>query len=160
MSRQVSPAIGKIDGLQRVTRIWGVSRATIYRHRQEPVARTRPGPIGAMPDEDLVRAIRQLLTDSPFHGEGYRKPWARLRFQNIRTSRRRVLRLMRGHRLLAHQRAGRPHGSRAHDGTITTETGRCGVGRRPDLADDRRGAGGGVRRRRSLLGRVRRRPRQ
>jgi transposase InsO family protein len=121
MSRQVSPSIGKIYGLQRVTRIWGVSRATIYRHRQEPVARTRPGPIGAMPDADLVRAIRQLLTDSPFHGEGYRKLWARLRFQNIRTSRRRVLRLMREHRLLAHQRAGRPRGSRAHDGTITTE---------------------------------------
>ena len=59
MSRQVSPSIGKIYGLQRVTRIWGVSRATIYRHRQEPVARTRPGPIGAMPDADLVRAIRQ-----------------------------------------------------------------------------------------------------
>jgi transposase InsO family protein len=28
---------------------------------------------------------------------------------------------MREHGLLAHQRAGRPHGSRAHDGTITTE---------------------------------------
>ena len=121
MSRQVSPSVGKIYGLQRVTRLWGVSRATIYRHRQEPVARPRPGPIGAMPDADLVRAIRQLLTDSPFHGEGYRKLWARLRFQNIRTSRRRVLRLMREHGLLAHQRAGRPRGSRAHDGTITTE---------------------------------------
>ena len=74
-----------------------------------------------MSDEDLVPAIRQLLTDSPFHGEGYRKLWARLRFAGIRTSRRRVLRLMREHGLLAHQRAGRPRGSRAHDGTITTE---------------------------------------
>jgi putative transposase len=120
MSREVSPPVGTIYGLQRVTRIWGVSRATIDRHRQEPVARTRPGPIGAMPDEALVRAIRQLLTDSPFHGEGSRKLWARLRFQNIRTSRRRVLRLVREHGLLAHQRVGRPRGSRAHDGTITT----------------------------------------
>ena len=74
-----------------------------------------------MSDGDLVAAIRQLLTDSPFHGEGYRKLWARLRFAGIRTSRRRVLRLMREHGLLAHQRVGRPHGSRAHDGTITTE---------------------------------------
>jgi transposase InsO family protein len=121
MSRHVSPSVGKIYGLQRVTRLWGVSRATIYRHRQEPVARKRSGPIGAMSDEDLVPAIRQLLTDSPFHGEGYRKLWARLRFAGIRTSRRRVLRLMREHGLLAHQRAGRPRGSRAHDGTITTE---------------------------------------
>jgi len=121
MSRHVSPSVGKIYGLQRVTRLWGVSRATIYRHRQEPVARKRSGPIGAMSDEDLVPAIRQLLTDSPFHGEGYRKLWARLRFAGIRTSRRRVLRLMREHGLLAHQRAGRPRGARAHDGTITTE---------------------------------------
>jgi transposase InsO family protein len=74
-----------------------------------------------MADEGLVAAIRQLLRDSPFHGEGYRKLWARLRFAGIRTSRRRVLRLMRENRLLAHQRAGRPHGSRAHAGTITTE---------------------------------------
>jgi transposase InsO family protein len=74
-----------------------------------------------MSDGDLVAAIRQLLTDSPFHGEGYRKLWARLRFAGIRTSRRRVLRLMREHGLLAHQRVGRPRGSKAHDGTITTE---------------------------------------
>jgi transposase InsO family protein len=123
MSRQVSPSTDRVYGLQRVTRIWSVSRATVYRHRQQPeaIARRRPGPLGAMADEALVRAIRQLLQDSPFHGEGYRKLWARLRFAGIRTSRRRVLRLMRENGLLAHQRAGRPHGSRAHDGTITTE---------------------------------------
>jgi putative transposase len=121
MSRQVSPSVGKIYGLQRVTRIWGVSRATVYRHRPETSEHKRPGPLGAMADEDLVQAIRQLLQDSPFHGEGYRKLWARLRLAGIRTSRRRVLRLMREHGLLAHQRAGRTRGSRAHDGTITTE---------------------------------------
>jgi putative transposase len=123
MSRQVSLATGRAYGLQRVTRIWGVSRATVYRHRRPAaaVARKRPGPLGPMSDEALVTAIRQLLTDSPFHGEGYRKLWARLRFVGIRTSRRRVLRLMCEHGLLAHQRAGRPRGSKAHDGTITTE---------------------------------------
>ena len=121
MSRRVSPSTDQVYGLQRVTRIWGVSRATVYRHRSEAIERRRPGPLGAMADEELVRAIRQLLQDSPFHGEGYRKLWARLRFAGIRTSRRRVLRLMREHGLLAHQRAGRPHGSRAHDGRITTE---------------------------------------
>ena len=123
MSRQVSPSAAKIYGLQRVTRLWGVSRATIYRHRHrsDDVKRERPGPQGAMSDEELVREIRQLLRDSPFHGEGYRKLWARLRFAGVRTSRRRVLRLMREHGLLAHQRAGRPRGSRAHDGRITTD---------------------------------------
>jgi putative transposase len=123
MSRQVSPSTDQVYGLQRVTRSWGVSRATIYRHRHrsEAVRRKRPGPCGAMSDEALVGKIRQLLQDSPFHGEGYRKLWARLRFAGIRTSRRRVLRLMREHGLLVHQRAGRPHGSKAHDGTIRTE---------------------------------------
>ena len=32
-----------------------------------------------MPDAALVEAIRRVLSDSPFHGEGYRKLWARLR---------------------------------------------------------------------------------
>jgi putative transposase len=123
MSRQVSPSTAQVYGLLRVTHLWGVSRATLYRHRHRSAeaVRRRPGPQGAMADEGLVAAIRQLLEDSPFHGEGYRKLWARLRFAGIRTSRRRVLRLIRENRLLAHQRAGRPHGSRAHDGTIITE---------------------------------------
>ena len=123
MSRRVSPSTDQAYGLQRVTRIWGVSRATLYRHRHrsEAVRRRTPGPRGAMSDEALVGKIRQLLQASPFHGEGYRKLWARLRFAGIRTSRRRVLRLMREHGLLARQRAGRPHGPKAHDGTIRTE---------------------------------------
>jgi putative transposase len=73
-----------------------------------------------MPDEALVEAIRKLLATSPFRGEGHRKVWARLRFAGIRTSKRRVLRLMREHDLLAPNRVGRPHGPRAHDGTIRT----------------------------------------
>ena len=77
----------------------GVSRATVYRHRRptEPAVRKKPGPLGAMADEALVAAIRQLLQDSPFHGEGYRKVWARLRHQGIRTASERVRRLMREH---------------------------------------------------------------
>jgi len=123
MSRQVSPSTAKVYGIQRVTRVWGVARATIYRHRRPPVAvRKKPGPQGAMSDAQLVVEIRQLLEGSPFHGEGYRKLWARLRFKGIRTSRRRVLRLMREHHLLAHQRPGRAHGPKAHDGTIVAET--------------------------------------
>jgi putative transposase len=123
MSRRVPPSTDRAYGLQRVARVWGASRATIYRHRRrsDDTPRRRPGPVGAMADEALVEAIRKLLTDSPFHGEGHRKLWARLRFAGIRTSRRRVLRLTREHGLLAYQRAGRPHGSKAHDGTITTE---------------------------------------
>ncbi len=123
MSRETSPSSGRPYGLARVARVWGVSRATTYRHlapsRTEPPR--RPGPVGPMADEQLVAAIRRVLSESPFHGEGYRKVWARLRFAGLRTSRRRVLRLMREHGLLAHQRPGRDRGPRSHDGTITTE---------------------------------------
>jgi putative transposase len=123
MSRRVSPSTDKVYGVERVTRVWGVSRATVYRHRHGSgeTAHKRPGPLGAMSDDGLVQEIRKLLTASPFHGEGHRKLWARLRFAGIRTSRRRVLRLMRTHGLLAHQRAGRRRGPKAHDGTITTD---------------------------------------
>jgi len=122
MSRRVSPSTGKVYGLQRVARLWGLSRATVYRHRRPADGeRRRPGPLGAMSDEALVGEIRELLRDSPFHGEGHRKLWARLRFAGVRTSRRRVLRLAREHGLLAHQRPGCRHGPKAHDGTITTD---------------------------------------
>jgi putative transposase len=44
-----------------------------------------------------------------------------LRIAGIRTSRRRVLRLMRQHHLLAPARVGAPRGPRSHDGTIIPE---------------------------------------
>src|SRR5262245_65043024 len=59
-----------------------------------------------------------LLAASPCPGEGYRKVWARLRHGGLRTSPRRVLRLMRAHHLLAPTRQGHRHGPKAHDGTI------------------------------------------
>ena len=123
MSRSVSPSAGRRYGVAVVTRVWGVARATFYRHRLPPSAgpRRRPGPAGAMPDAELVEKIRAVITASPFHGEGHRKVWARLRFAGIRSSRRRVLRLMREHGLLAPSRTGGPCGPRAHDGTIVTE---------------------------------------
>src|SRR3712207_4235829 len=75
-----------------------------------------------MPDAGLVAAIRAVLAASPFHGEGHRKVWARLRHAGVRTSKRRVLRLMGAHGLLAPSRVGSPRGPRAHDGTIVPET--------------------------------------
>jgi transposase InsO family protein len=63
-----------------------------------------------------------VLSASPFHGEGHRKLWARLRHAGTRTSLRRVLRLMRQNTLLAPTRAGSPRGPRNHDGTIIPDT--------------------------------------
>ena len=96
MSRTVSPVASKAYGLARVCRAWDMARATIYRHRQAPHGKPprRPGPIGPMTDAALVAAIRTVLAGSPVHGEGHRKVWARLRMEGVRTSKRRVLRLM------------------------------------------------------------------
>ncbi len=107
-------------GLAAVCRAWRLARSGVYRHRAPLTAAPprRPGPVGPMPDADLVAAIRAVLAASPFHGEGHRKVWARLRHGGVRTSRRRVLRLMRAHGLLAPSRGGAPRGPRAHDGTI------------------------------------------
>ena len=71
-----------------------------------------------MSDADLARETGQVITGSRFHGEGYRKVWARLRYKGIRTSQARVLRLMRGNGLCAKPCRGPAHGRRAHDGTI------------------------------------------
>lgn len=123
MSRTTSPSTGRPYGLARVARIWRVSRATVYRHRAvgaTPAPRRR-GPLGPCGDGELVAHIRQQILASRFHGEGYRKLWARLRHAGIRTSARRVRRLMGAHGLLAPHRVGRPR-ARAHDGTIVTET--------------------------------------
>jgi putative transposase len=124
MSRVVSATSGQSYGLSRVCRLWEVPRSTVYwkRHDTDNTrTKRRPGPVGPCTDEQLVEKIKTILTDSPFHGEGYRKLWARLRFKGIRTSKRRVLRLMREHGLLAPHRVGSPHGPKAHEGTITTE---------------------------------------
>src|SRR5919199_947442 len=121
MNCAVSPGGGRPYGLARVCRVWGLARSGVYRHRaparSAPPPR-RPGPIGPMPDADLVAAIHAVLAARPFHGEGHRKIWARLRHGGVRTSKRRVLRLMGEHGLLAPSRVGAPRGPRAHNGTI------------------------------------------
>src|SRR3954466_11306859 len=123
MSRAVSAASGRRHGLARVCRIWGVARASVYRLSAAPAAAPsqRPGPVGPMPEAALLEAIRGVLAASPFHGEGHRKVWARLRLGGVRTSLRRVLRLMREHGLLAPSRTGSARGPRSHDGTIIPE---------------------------------------
>ena len=55
----------------------------------------RRGPKTAWSDAALLEKIREVIDASPFYGEGHRKVWARLRFAEVRTSKARVLRLMR-----------------------------------------------------------------
>jgi len=124
MSQASSPSTGRAYGLKRVCGLWRFPRSTVYAWRGRGVvcpAPKRRGPLGPCPDEQLLAHIRRVLDDSPFHGEGYRKVWARLRYAGIRTSKERVRQLMREAGLQAPHRVGRPRGPKAHDGTITTE---------------------------------------
>jgi len=124
MSRVISPVTGRPYGLAAVCRVWRVARSGVYRLLTISPSPTvqRRGPLGAMSDEALTVAIRGVLAASPFHGEGHRKVWARLRHAGTRTSLRRVLRLMRQNNLLAPTRVGSPRGPRNHDGTIVPDT--------------------------------------
>jgi putative transposase len=113
MSQALSPSSGQRYGLARPCRVWQVARSTVYRQRQSPCdPRRRPGPKGPCADDDLVGHIRTALQASSFHGEGDREVWARSRSRGIRTSPRRVLRVMREYALLAPTRRGKPHGRR------------------------------------------------
>ncbi|MBI5855986.1 MAG: IS3 family transposase [Nitrospirae bacterium] len=125
MSHATSPSTHRRYGVVRVCQEWGVRRSTFYHQRggadrpaREPAKR---GPKTSYTDEALTVHIRQVLTASPFVGEGHRKVWARLRAQGIRTSKPRVLRLMRQAGLLAPSRAQRVLGPQTHDGTIITD---------------------------------------
>jgi putative transposase len=124
MSLVISPVTGKPYGLAAVCRVWRLARSGVYRYlsASAPPKAQRRGPLGAMSDEALTTAIRGVLAASPFHGEGHRKVWARLRHAGTRTSLRRVLRLMRQNNLLAPTRVGSPQGPRTHDDTIIPET--------------------------------------
>ena len=124
MSGAHSISTRRAYGVQRICRVWERARSSVYARRHATRSRApwcRRGPVGAAPDEVLVGHIRRVLEASPFHGEGYRKAWAKLRVAGIRTSKERVRRLMREHDLQAPHRAGHAHGPKAHDGTITTE---------------------------------------
>ena len=119
MSRSVSASTGKRYGLGRVCLLWRVARSSVYYQRHaKATVKQRPGPLGPCWDEELAERIQAVLLGSSFHGEGYRKVWAKLRVEGIRTSKRRVLRLMREKNLLAVHRVGRPHGPKAHDRKI------------------------------------------
>jgi putative transposase len=127
MADAISPAAGRRYGAARVCRAWEVARSTFYAARRPEaeaataVVPARRGPKPAVSDAALLAAIRADLARSPWTGEGHRKVWARLRaLDGIRVSRKRVLRLMREHRLLSPHRA-RPRPETAHQRRIITE---------------------------------------
>lgn len=125
MSRALSPSFERPFGVARVCEEWRIARSSFYLHRTRsstpPPPPGKRGPKTEHTDTQLTERIREVLSASPFSGEGYRKVWARLRLRGVRAGKARILRLMREAGLLAAQRGGGPRGPRNHDGTIRTE---------------------------------------
>ncbi len=93
MSHAHSISTRRAYGMRRVCRVWDRARSSVYARCRSTPSRAplrRRGPVGAAPDEVLVAHIRRVLEASPFHGEGYRKAWAKLRAEGVRTSKERV----------------------------------------------------------------------
>ena len=123
MSRTLSPSSNKPYGVARVTAVWRLARSSYYSERQRqqnPRVPQKRGP-KKLSDEELVSEIRQVLEESVFHGEGYRKIWARLRHKDVRAWRDRVLRVMREHQLLSPSRPAAARPENPHAGTIVAE---------------------------------------
>jgi hypothetical protein len=129
MSQTLSPSFARSYGLARVARVWDISRAGVYRILKGIQSHTilrRPGPIGACSDAELADHIRRRITGSSFHGEGYRKIWARLRVAGVRASPRRVRRVMGEHGLLARIGPDEPRPRRTMERSPPTRSMKCG----------------------------------
>lgn len=141
MSATISLTAAKAYGVERVCAIWAQPRSSFYAWQRnqttgsaEPVTPGTPvipvtavaparkrGPKTLLSDAELLGKIKADLSRSPFQGEGHRKVWARLRVMDeIRVSRKRILRVMRENQLLSPYRCRKAAGEK-HTGTIITK---------------------------------------
>ena len=122
MSRSTSPGTGRRYGVRRVCGILGWPRSSFYAGQMRWSAPSgKRGPKPKWSDRELLCFVKRDLERSPFEGEGHRKVWARLRvLDGVRTSRKRVLRIMRENRLLSPHR-GRYGQADGHPGRIVTD---------------------------------------
>lgn len=124
MSAQTSPSTGRKYPLAMACEVLAVCRSTVYAQAAEPKAAPKKrGPKPQVSDEALLSAIREVLAENAFHGEGHKKVRARLRHGrwHLKVGKNRVLRLMRLNGLLAPVRSMNTRGNRAHDGKIVTD---------------------------------------
>jgi putative transposase len=123
VSRITSPSSQRPYGVARVVQAWGLARSSFYAAQQRATRTTVPGKRGPrkLSDEALAGEIRQLIAESEFSGEGYRKIWARLRHKQVRVWKERVLRLMRENQLLSPSRSPIARPTNPHEGTIVTD---------------------------------------
>lgn len=122
MSQTLSPETKRPYGLKKTCRIWGVSRASLYRQqgRDPSYSPQKRGPKPLIGEEEVLTQIRATITASPFSGEGHRKIHARVKQKGLRVGRNRILRIMRENQLLSpHRRIYRA--PNPHEGKIVTD---------------------------------------
>ncbi len=121
MSQAPSPSTNKPYGAARVLAVWNLDRSSYYaakmrQAKPQPPAQKR-GP-KRLCDEEVLVQIRQVLAESVFAAEGYRKVWARMRMKGIRVWKERILRLMREADLLSPNRRPAHRPANPHEGSI------------------------------------------
>jgi hypothetical protein len=80
MGQAISPSTNRPYGLERVCKVWGIARASIYRRLRQPgTPPQKRGPKPSLEEAELLERIRKDLKASPFKGERHRKVHARLR---------------------------------------------------------------------------------
>jgi len=119
--QKASVSVGRIVPVVKACGELSVARSSYYAKESPSRPPAKRGPRTPWSDTQLVEHIQTALRESLFVGEGHRKVWAKLRASGIRTSRQRVLRLMRESNLLAPSRPGSVRGPRNHDGTILSK---------------------------------------
>jgi putative transposase len=118
---ETSVSSGRPYPIRMILRVAELSSAAWYTASRVKAQKNRPGPKPLVSDDDLLAAIREDLATSRFHSEGHKKVRARLRRKGIRAGRKRYLRLMRAHELLAPVRPRCNGSSHPHTGTIRTD---------------------------------------
>ena len=124
MSQAWSISLRQPYGLQRVCRVWGTARSTVYFQRARRILKhvSRPrGPKPPISDEKILSLAKEYFYQTPWKEEGHRKIYAWIKFvQGFKVGKDRVLRVLKANQLLSPQR--RPQGKvKAHDGCITTD---------------------------------------
>jgi putative transposase len=122
---QISPATGKPYSIDLILDVMEIPRSTYYdrvsSRPASPLQVQKRGPKTSHSDLEVVQAIREILAEPMFSGEGHRKVTARLGLKEMYIGKNRVLRLMRIHGLLAPVRKYRIAQKRIHDGRIITD---------------------------------------
>jgi putative transposase len=96
-----------------ICEVWGIARSTVYLAQDganaEPRESVKRGPKTELSDEALVEAIREVIEESDFLGEGHRKVRVRLRPKGIWVGKNRGDQVLHeGRRLVLVLRGRRP----------------------------------------------------